>query len=95
MFKTIKRMDKIKDYFKRYPNSSEVFECGGLLFHTRGAAESYGKGDVKRYVRERVMSVDEASLTGVSGFEGPATDKEPTASGTKAKGNGVQPLKND
>jgi len=47
-------MEKIKDYFERYPNNNEVFECGGKLFHTRGAAQSYGKGEITRYTREQV-----------------------------------------
>lgn len=42
---------KIKDYFKRYPRNNEVYECGGVLFHTSGAAQSYGRGEVKKHVR--------------------------------------------
>ena len=49
-------MEKIKDYFKRYPLSNEVYECGGVLFHDRGAAESFGKGDVTKHTRESVMA---------------------------------------
>ncbi|MFT4168013.1 MAG: hypothetical protein QM653_02690 [Dysgonomonas sp.] len=45
-------MEKVKDYFKRYPVSQEVYENGGVLFHTRGAAESYGTGETKRYTRK-------------------------------------------
>ena len=44
-------MQKVKDYFKRYPNNSEVFENGGKLFHTRGAADSFGGSETKRYTR--------------------------------------------
>jgi hypothetical protein len=44
-------MEKIKDYFKRYPNNDEVFENGSKLFHTRGAADSFGKSETKRYTR--------------------------------------------
>ena len=47
-------MEKIKDYFKRYPLSNEVYECAGVLFHNRGAAESYGKGDVTKHTRESI-----------------------------------------
>jgi len=47
-------MEKIKNYFSRYPNNSEVFENGGKLFHTRGAAHSYNQGDTTRYTREQV-----------------------------------------
>lgn len=45
-------MEKIKDYFKRYPVSQEVYENGGILFHTRGAADSYGTGETKRHTRK-------------------------------------------
>lgn len=44
--------EKIKDYFKRYPNSKECFVNGGLLFHTRGAADSYGKDETKVHYRK-------------------------------------------
>lgn len=47
-------MEHIKDYFKRYPNSDQVFECDGVLFHTNGGAQSYGKGDVTKYTRKQV-----------------------------------------
>lgn len=47
-------MEKLKDYFKRYPISQEVYENGGQLFHTRGAADSYGKGETKKYTRQSV-----------------------------------------
>lgn len=43
---------RIKDYFKRYPQNDEVYECGGVLFHTEGAAQSFGGGKVSRYVRQ-------------------------------------------
>lgn len=45
--------EKVKDYFTRYPNSGECFENGGLLFHTHGAAESYGKTETKRHARKK------------------------------------------
>jgi len=47
-------MDKIKSYFERYPNSNEVFENGGKLFHNQGAAESFGQGETTKYTREQV-----------------------------------------
>lgn len=47
-------MEKIKDYFKRYPSSEEVYENGGQLFHNRGAADSYGKGETKRTTRKEI-----------------------------------------
>jgi len=47
-------MDKIRDFFKRYPNSVEVFENGGKLFHTRGAADSFGKGKTTGYTMDQV-----------------------------------------
>ncbi|MDR1199053.1 MAG: hypothetical protein LBK94_08615 [Prevotellaceae bacterium] len=46
-------MEKIKDYFERYPNSNECFEAGGRLFHTHGAAISFGS-DVKKWTRADV-----------------------------------------
>jgi hypothetical protein len=49
-------MEKLKDYFKRYPVSQEVYENGGQLFHNRGAADSYGKGETKKYTRQSVNS---------------------------------------
>ncbi len=42
---------KLKDYFERYPNSNECYENGGVLFHDRGAADSYGQGETRRYTR--------------------------------------------
>lgn len=53
--------EKIKDYFKRYPNSKECFVNGGLLFHTRGAADSYGKDETK--VHHRTPAKTEAATT--------------------------------
>lgn len=47
-------MDKIRDYFRRYPVSQEVYENGGSLFHTRGSADSYGKAETKRFTRKEV-----------------------------------------
>jgi hypothetical protein len=44
--------EKIKDYFARYPNSQEVYENGGVLFHERGYADSYGKTETKKYTRQ-------------------------------------------
>lgn len=51
-------MEKLKDYFKRYPTSQEVYENGGQLFHNRGAADSYGKGETKKYTRKEVTASD-------------------------------------
>lgn len=51
-------MEKLKDYFKRYPTSQEVYENGGQLFHNRGAADSYGKGETKKYTRKEVAASD-------------------------------------
>ena len=48
--------DKIKSYFDRYPNSNECFENGGILFHTSGAADSYGKGDTTKYTRAQLKT---------------------------------------
>ncbi|MDR2472148.1 MAG: hypothetical protein LBD53_01110 [Tannerella sp.] len=47
--------EKLKDYFERYPASEEVFENGGVFFHTRGAAESFGKGETTRYTRKAAL----------------------------------------
>lgn len=55
-------MEKIKDYFNRYPASDEVFENDGVLFHTEGAAESYGKGETTRYARKSVMETDTSDV---------------------------------
>ncbi len=52
----MQQMKKVKDYFERYPNSNEVFENGGKLFHTRGAADSFGKGETKRHTRAEVAN---------------------------------------
>lgn len=49
-------MEKLKDYFTRYPHNNEVYENGGILFHTRGAADSYGKTVTKMYTRREVMT---------------------------------------
>lgn len=47
-------IDKLQDYFERYPQSEEVYVTDGLLFHKRGMAESYGSGEAKRYTRKEV-----------------------------------------
>lgn len=50
-------MEKIKDYFARYPNNDEVYEKGGVLFHTRGAADSYGNAkETVRHTRAKAMA---------------------------------------
>jgi hypothetical protein len=53
-------MEKIKDYFNRYPNSEEVYENGGVLFHNRGDADSYAKGDTKKYTRKEAEATKAA-----------------------------------
>lgn len=65
-------MEKIKDYFKRYPNSEEVYENGGKLFHKRGAAESYGKTETKKYTRKEAAASPNSSEGGSDG----ASEKE-------------------
>lgn len=56
-------MEKLKDYFSRYPQSNEVFENNGVLFHTRGAADSYGNAsDTKRYTRTEVEALNEKKV---------------------------------
>lgn len=45
-------MNKIKDYFNRYPQSNEVYETDGVLFHTEGAAQSFGKGEITKHTRQ-------------------------------------------
>lgn len=60
---------KLKDYFERYPNSTECYENGGVLFHDRGAADSYGRGDTKRYARADVCDKEDnipSSLPSIS-----------------------------
>lgn len=54
-------MEKINDYFKRYPTSEEVYENGGLLFHNRGAADSYGQGETNRHTRKQSAVNEELS----------------------------------
>lgn len=51
-------MSKVNSFFERYPNSNEVFENGGKLFHDRGAADSYGKSETKKYIRESARATD-------------------------------------
>lgn len=61
-------MDKIKDYFDRYPNSEEVFENGGRLFHNSGAADSFAQTETKRYSRteaEKAVQSETDSTTKV------------------------------
>lgn len=50
---------QLKDYFERYPNSMEVYVNGGVLFHDRGAADSYGQGETKRYTRADICSKED------------------------------------
>jgi len=48
--------EKLKDYFTRYPNNDEVFENNGVLFHNRGAADSFGNAkETVRYTREQPL----------------------------------------
>lgn len=58
---------KIKSYFERYPKNDEVFENGGVLFHTKGAADSFGKSETKKYTRAELTAetseVPEVELT--------------------------------
>lgn len=54
-------MSQVKSYFERYPNSNEVFENGGKLFHERGAADSYGQSETTRYTRQQVEKEEEAA----------------------------------
>lgn len=59
----------IADYFSRYPNSTECYENGGVLFHDRGAADSYGRGETKRYTRADVCDKEDnipSSLPSIS-----------------------------
>ena len=47
---------KIKDYFDRFKEAVEVFVAGEeeFLFHKRGSAESYGKGEFKTFTRAEI-----------------------------------------
>ena len=47
---------KLKSYFERYPKNDEVFENGGILFHNKGAADSFGKSETKGYTRAEVTT---------------------------------------
>lgn len=51
---------KIVSYFKRFPQSDCVYECNGMLFHTRGAAESYGD-KISEYKREDIAKAEKGS----------------------------------
>lgn len=67
-------MNAIQDYFARYPRSVEVFQSeDGLLFHTRGAAESYGK-PYERYSREQADATQEVTTIEVT--EGATSDTD-------------------
>lgn len=49
--------EKLKDYFTRYPNSDEVYENDGVLFHNRGAADSFGNAkETVRHTKAKVMA---------------------------------------
>lgn len=74
-------MEKIKDYFDRYPQSQEVFENEGVLFHTRGAAESYGTGEYTRHTRKQV---DAAAKGEAADGEKSASDLDETETATVA-----------
>lgn len=50
---------KLKDYFERYPHSMEVYGNGGVLFHDRGAADSYGRGETTKYIRADVCDKED------------------------------------
>jgi phosphoribosylaminoimidazole carboxylase (NCAIR synthetase) len=50
--------EKIKDYFTRYPHNDEVYENQGVLFHTRGAADSFGNAkDTVRHTRSKITTI--------------------------------------
>ena len=52
--------EKIKDYFTRYPHNDEVYENQGVLFHTRGAADSFGSAkDTLRHTRSKITAITE------------------------------------
>lgn len=57
--------ENLKDYFSRYPHNDEVYENNGVLFHSRGAADSFGNAqDTKRYTRKDIMlSLDSTVVT--------------------------------
>ena len=52
---------KVKSFFDRHPNINEVFECGGKLYYTRGAADSNGNGKVKTFYRKDLKANTKAS----------------------------------
>ena len=55
--------EKLKDYFIRYPHNDEVYENNGVLFHSRGAADSFGNAqDTKRYTRTEIEALNEKKV---------------------------------
>ena len=62
-------MEKLQSYFKRYPASQEVYENGGQLFHNRGAADSYGRSETKKYTRKDVEKQTAGGEQQVAGSE--------------------------
>jgi hypothetical protein len=60
LFIKIKIMEKIKDYFKRFPQSDECYETEGRLFHTKGAAMSFGE-KIKKWTRAEAEKEKEAA----------------------------------
>ena len=52
--------EKLKDHFARYKNADVAYVSGDTIFLTESAAQSYGKGLVKKVTRAEVEKEDSA-----------------------------------
>lgn len=52
--------EKLKDHFARYKNADVAYVSGDTIFLTESAAQSYGKGPVKKVTRAEVEKEDSA-----------------------------------
>jgi hypothetical protein len=72
--------EKLKDYFTRYPHNDEVFENNGVLFHNRGAADSFGDAkETVRHTRAKVMVETPLAPEGEQEPLAPKGEQEPLA----------------
>lgn len=55
-------LSPVIDYFERYPHSEECYENGGILFHDRGSADSYGKTETEKYTRTSLLDNKTSSV---------------------------------
>jgi hypothetical protein len=64
------KKEEIRDYFARYPKSNECYEAGGKLFHTAGAAMSFGTA--RKWTRKEAES--ETSPDNINAADFPVVD---------------------